>query len=453
MVDYSQMRKKFPVKGKASKQRRDAAIKSIAREYELKRQELGLQAPVLKKGIGFYAVVVIGLMMVGALVLSATGKGGKPRISRADIEARKSVDALAIALGRFRYHTGAYPTTAEGLEALASTQVIKSGWNGPYIRVVVDDPWGREYVYADNGEGKVPTLYSKGPDGIGGTADDYFPAPELFDEPFRDTSWTLSWVPYRLRGYVLAPDEETKKAVEKEVETVLEANKRAAAAARARRAVPLPGVGDGEIEAAAERLTRPAGAVHIATAWSGTEGEDVKVRALAPRATDAALFVNNTEFSRVAVPAAAAEAAATGEAAANDGALEWESVPFEEGEIKVIAWRDGEYLGEDAVRSPGEAMALELKFERAGLGDGETLFALALAVDAAGTPAALKDGEIEFTLSGPGEKVAQMTWRNARIPSAAVGAFRRVGRSGEEIEITASAKGLRPARKNIPWTN
>ena len=104
MVDYNELRKKFPPKD-PSKTKRAAAIKAIAREYERKRAELGLKSPpVMKKGIVFYAVVVIGLLMLGALVLSATGRGGRKWNSRADIQARKSVDALATALGRYRYH-------------------------------------------------------------------------------------------------------------------------------------------------------------------------------------------------------------------------------------------------------------------------------------------------------------------------------------------------------------
>lgn len=221
MVDYNELRKKFPPKD-PSKTKRAAAIKAIAREYERKRAELGLKSPpVMKKGIVFYAVVVIGLLMLGALVLSATGRGGRKWNSRADIQARKSVDALATALGRYRYHVGQYPTTEEGLAQLASTTVRRKGWNGPYIRKVVPDPWGSAYEYVCNGEAENPTLYSKGPDGLAGTSDDVLPPPELFDAPFRDTTWTQGWVPYTLRGYVVAPDEETKKRIEREVQEYL----------------------------------------------------------------------------------------------------------------------------------------------------------------------------------------------------------------------------------------
>ena len=222
MVDYSALRKKFPVKD-PNRRRKIAAIKAIAREYEAKRAALGGGAPVMKKGVVFYAVVILGLMILGSLVLSVCGKGGRAHISRAQSLARKSVDSLAVALGRYRYHVGRYPSDEEGLAALSEITPDKKGWNGPYVNHVVKDPWGHDDVYVCNGENETPTLYSKGLDGKAGTTDDVLPDRALYDEPFRDTSWTKGWMPYYLRGYVLAPDEEARKAIREEVKAVLAA--------------------------------------------------------------------------------------------------------------------------------------------------------------------------------------------------------------------------------------
>ena len=217
MVDYAELRKKFPTKDPA-KRKKVAAIKAIAREYERKRAELGSGAPVIKKGIVFYAVVVLGLMILGSLVLSVCGKGGPKEISRANIIVHQSVDALAVALGRYRYHVGSYPSTEEGLAALAEITPQKKGWNGPYIkRAPVPDPWGNAYVYETRPEGGNPVLYSKGPDGRAGTTDDVMPDQLSFDRAFQDTSWTNRWAPCELRGIVVAPDEETKRRVEGEM--------------------------------------------------------------------------------------------------------------------------------------------------------------------------------------------------------------------------------------------
>lgn len=218
MTDYSALRRKFPArkpakKGKSSK----AAIKAIAREYEMKKAKLAGGAPVLKKGIVFYAVVVIGLMMLGGMVLSVCGKGGRTPIPLKPMQARKSMDSLAVALGRFKFHTGEYPSNAEGLGALAAKQFLKKGWDGPYVNHIVPDPWGNEYVYETRPEGGHPVLYSKGADGRAGTTDDVLPEQEQFEIPFKDTSWTNGWAPYRLRGVVVAPDEETKRRVQEEM--------------------------------------------------------------------------------------------------------------------------------------------------------------------------------------------------------------------------------------------
>jgi len=222
MVDYSALKKKFPTKDPQRK-KKIAAIKAIKREYAAKRAALGGGAPNLKKGVVFYAVVILGLMILGSLVLSVTGKGGPKEISRAQMLVRKSIDSVAVALGRYRYHVGSYPSNEEGLEALAAITPRKKGWNGPYVNHVVKDPWGHEYVYVNNGENEYPTLYSKGPDGKAGTTDDVLPDRALYDAPFKDTSWTKGWMPYYLRGYVLAPDKRTKSAIEEEVKAVLAA--------------------------------------------------------------------------------------------------------------------------------------------------------------------------------------------------------------------------------------
>ncbi len=221
MVDYHALRKKFPTKD-AQRRKKNLAIKAITREYEQKKAELGgMKAPHLKKGLLFYGIIIIGLTLLGSMVLTATGKGGRAHMSKAQIQVRKSIDALAIALGRYRYHVGSYPTTEEGLAQLVSKTITRKGWNGPYIKQVVKDPWKHDYVYVCNAEGENPTLYSKGPDGLAGTTDDILPDPQLFDEPFRDTSWTDGWMPHHLRGYVLVPDKKYIAQVEQEVQNIL----------------------------------------------------------------------------------------------------------------------------------------------------------------------------------------------------------------------------------------
>ena len=236
MVDLNELKRKFPAKRRADDADRaplhrkstKAAVKAIAREYERKRAELTGGAPTLRRGPAFYGAVVLVLVLVGGLVLSASRNGiglGKARIERKPLQAQKAMRALSVALGRYKFHVGAYPTTAEGLHVLAFRRPNEirrlrrahPGWDGPYVNHIVPDPWGNDYVYETRPEGGPPVLYSKGPDGRAGTTDDVLPDQLAFEEPFRDTTWTNGWAPCELRGVVVAPDEETRRRVQDEM--------------------------------------------------------------------------------------------------------------------------------------------------------------------------------------------------------------------------------------------
>ena len=233
MVDYNELRKKFPDHSPMHRKSSKAAVKAIAREYEMKKAELqGSGAPTIRRGPVFYLALIAILAIVGGLVLSRGEISfGKARIERKPLMARKAMDALSVALGRYKFHVGEYPTTEEGLKVLAYHQPDEirrirrahpakngfHGWDGWYVDHIVDDPWGNEYVYETRPEGGHPVLYSKGPDGRAGTTDDVMPDQLSFEEAFRDTSWTNHWSPAEYRGVVVAPDEETKKRVQNEM--------------------------------------------------------------------------------------------------------------------------------------------------------------------------------------------------------------------------------------------
>ena len=230
MVDYNELRKKFktkkPVIARTSSR---ARVKAIAREYELKKAELSGGAPLIKKGPVFYGFLIVFMVAIGAMIVPQILSGGlslgKKRIERNDLQARKAMNSLSVALGRYKFHVGEYPTDAEGLKVLAyrrpeELRLIRAahpGWDGPYVDHIVKDPWGEEYVYATREEGGYPVLYSKGPDRRAGTLDDVLPDQLAFEAAFDDTSWTNHWAPAELRGIVVAPNEETRQRVEEEM--------------------------------------------------------------------------------------------------------------------------------------------------------------------------------------------------------------------------------------------
>ena len=187
-----------------TKRERERKIKQIYRDMEAQKRALGLRAPAIKRGPVFYFVVLMAMVMIGGALIQAAGKGGgrKMRDGRL-VQAERSVEALAEALGRYKFHCGTYPTAEEGLEALALKRSARPGWIGPYIPKMLPDPWKRPYVYEPASE--PPVVMSLGPDGVRGTADDIAPDPALFTKPFRDTTWTNDWAPFQLRGYIIVP--------------------------------------------------------------------------------------------------------------------------------------------------------------------------------------------------------------------------------------------------------
>ena len=137
-----------------SKQERKRKIRQIYRDMEAQKREIGLRAPVIRRGPIFYFVVLLGLAMIGGAIFQAADKsGGKKMRDGRIVQAERSVEALAEALGRFKFHCGIYPEPDEGLEALVLKRSRHSGWVGPYIASptyapkLLSDPWKHPYVY------------------------------------------------------------------------------------------------------------------------------------------------------------------------------------------------------------------------------------------------------------------------------------------------------------------
>ena len=87
-------------------------------------------------------------------------------------ETKADITFLAAVLDSFKFDTGRYPTTTEGLNALITNPNLPK-WNGPYLMKPINDPWGSPYLYQF--PGKPPTeftLSSNGPDKLPHTPDD-----------------------------------------------------------------------------------------------------------------------------------------------------------------------------------------------------------------------------------------------------------------------------------------
>lgn len=223
---------KVVIKGEAAAVRikrvaKKRAIENIRANAE--REAAGLSSGLgVKRGLLYYLCIIGVLAGLGAALIGSRVSPGRSFRDGNVVRAQKNVDALAVALGRFKFHTGRYPTTEEGLKMLTWAPPPKQKWRrppvkgylGPYLtqRKLPLDPWRKEYVYempqtAPDGaatsnvavaaEEILPVLYSCGPDGKPFTEDDIKPSVQLFTEPFRDTIWTNGWVPWIERGHII----------------------------------------------------------------------------------------------------------------------------------------------------------------------------------------------------------------------------------------------------------
>lgn len=84
-------------------------------------------------------------------------------------------ETVGTSLMMYRIHVGSYPSTEEGLAVLLTPPKEGSErWRGPYLDKPLEDPWGQpyRYRYPSAHNPKSYDIWSSGPDGVDGTADD-----------------------------------------------------------------------------------------------------------------------------------------------------------------------------------------------------------------------------------------------------------------------------------------
>jgi beta-galactosidase len=193
--------------------------------------------------------------------------------------------------------------------------------------------------------------------------------------------------------------------------------------------------------------------------WDGREGEKVTVVCYTS-GDEAELFVNGESAGR------RKKAKDAGDVVGKDDPnyykvteryrLAWE-VPYEPGEIKVIAFRNGRPIGEDFRKTAYKAAAVKLTPEQAELADGELGFVKVEIEDDDGTVLPLAKDRVNFQLEGPGEIVAVGNGSQSGLDSfadtsshplyygRALVIVRRTGGSGLPLKLTASAPSVRSA--------
>jgi len=136
-----------------------------------------LRGPAAKKAFTLLeilvALAILGLL-VGLAVTNVNGIFGESQGTAAKLFVNESMKAP---LTTYRIQVGDYPSTAEGLAALLVSPPDKTDrWHGPYLdgKTLPMDPWKHPYKYAYPGTHNKDgyDLWSMGPDGVDGTADD-----------------------------------------------------------------------------------------------------------------------------------------------------------------------------------------------------------------------------------------------------------------------------------------
>ena len=141
-------------------------------------------SPSSRKRVSLGKVIIISVCCVVAAVvalaaLCVLGISDEWRPEKEDVANLYVNHSIDLPLQVYRMHVGDYPSTTEGLQALVIAPAGKADrWRGPYVvddkPEIFLDPWGNPYQYRYPGihNKNKPDVWSKGPDGKDGTADD-----------------------------------------------------------------------------------------------------------------------------------------------------------------------------------------------------------------------------------------------------------------------------------------
>ena len=110
-------------------------------------------------------VVVIILGILAAIVApNVIGRVDDAQITKAKTEIRNLESSMKF----YRLDNFAYPSTEQGIDALANKPAdpnVKNWKSGGYIPRVPKDPWGNEYLYLNPGTNGEIDIYTLGRDG------------------------------------------------------------------------------------------------------------------------------------------------------------------------------------------------------------------------------------------------------------------------------------------------
>ena len=118
--------------------------------------------------IEMMVVLVIIAIIAAVIVPNVINRPDEARVT----VAKSDIRTLAASLELYRLDARAYPTTAQGLDALVHRPILEpipEKWaEGGYLANLPNDPWGNPYLYVSPGETGTFDLMSHGADGAPG---------------------------------------------------------------------------------------------------------------------------------------------------------------------------------------------------------------------------------------------------------------------------------------------
>lgn len=115
-----------------------------------------LAGPAHERGLTLVEMIVVLAIIALVAALIVPNVIGRPDQARVTV-ANTDLKTISAALKMYRLDNGGYPTTQQGLSALAKKPEgadAPANWNAEgYLAQVPVDPWGHAYLYKSPGEG------------------------------------------------------------------------------------------------------------------------------------------------------------------------------------------------------------------------------------------------------------------------------------------------------------
>ena len=130
----------------------------------------GSRQPGARRTRGFTLIEIMVVVIIIGLLASVVVLNILPNVDKAKVsKAKQDIQSMELALSEFYLDNSKYPTSEQGLAALAQQPTdpsIKHWKPGGYLERVSKDPWGNPYLYVYPGtHGKAFDLYTLGADG------------------------------------------------------------------------------------------------------------------------------------------------------------------------------------------------------------------------------------------------------------------------------------------------